>query len=77
MLENASIESDDVYKMSGETGSLRYMAPEVLKNEYGPKCDVRLLCLLIVLEKIALSSRIASFASDLGLWSDRVPASGG
>ena len=64
-------------RIKEKRGTLRYMAPEVLKADYGPKCDVRLLCLLIVLEKIALSSRIASFASDLGLWSDRVPASGG
>jgi serine/threonine protein kinase len=29
IVENASVESDEVYQMSGETGSLRYMAPEV------------------------------------------------
>ena len=29
IVENASPLSDDVYRMSGETGSLRYMAPEV------------------------------------------------
>lgn len=28
-MENASVDSKDVYTMSGETGSLRYMAPEV------------------------------------------------
>jgi serine/threonine protein kinase len=29
IVENASVECDDAYTMSGETGSLRYMAPEV------------------------------------------------
>jgi len=29
IVENASVDSNDVYTMSGETGSLRYMAPEV------------------------------------------------
>lgn len=29
IVENASVDSKDVYVMSGETGSLRYMAPEV------------------------------------------------
>jgi serine/threonine protein kinase len=29
IIESASVDSDDVYVMSGETGSLRYMAPEV------------------------------------------------
>jgi serine/threonine protein kinase len=29
IVENASVDSDDIYTMSGETGSLRYMAPEV------------------------------------------------
>jgi serine/threonine protein kinase len=29
ILENACVDSDTVYTMSGETGSLRYMAPEV------------------------------------------------
>ena len=29
VLENASVDSDEVYAMSGETGSLRYMAPEI------------------------------------------------
>jgi serine/threonine protein kinase len=28
IVENASAQSDDTYDMSGETGSLRYMAPE-------------------------------------------------
>ena len=27
IVENASVKSKDVYQMSGETGSLRYMAP--------------------------------------------------
>lgn len=27
IVENATVDSDDVYTMSGETGSLRYMAP--------------------------------------------------
>lgn len=32
---------DEVFKMSGDTGSLRYMAPEVyLKNSYNESCDV-------------------------------------
>jgi serine/threonine protein kinase len=29
VVENASVDSDEVFSMSGETGSLRYMAPEV------------------------------------------------
>jgi len=29
IVENASVDNDDVFTMSGETGSLRYMAPEV------------------------------------------------
>ena len=29
VVENASVDSEEVYTMSGETGSLRYMAPEV------------------------------------------------
>lgn len=29
IVENASVDSNDTYTMSGETGSLRYMAPEV------------------------------------------------
>lgn len=30
LLENADPKSNDVYSMSGETGSLRYMAPGML-----------------------------------------------
>jgi serine/threonine protein kinase len=41
VLENASVESDEVYEMSGETGSLRYMAPEVADGlPYNYKADV-------------------------------------
>ena len=41
VVENASPGSDDVYRMSGETGSLRYMAPEVADNlPYNHKADV-------------------------------------
>jgi serine/threonine protein kinase len=40
-LENASVDSDDVYAMSGETGSLRYMSPEVASGEpYNYSADV-------------------------------------
>ena len=28
ILEHASVQTNDTYEMSGETGSLRYMAPE-------------------------------------------------
>ena len=39
-VENATI-CDDVYEMSGETGSLRYMAPEVADCQpYNQKSDV-------------------------------------
>jgi serine/threonine protein kinase len=39
-VENATI-SNDVYEMSGETGSLRYMAPEVADCQpYNQKADV-------------------------------------
>lgn len=41
MLENTSIDSNDVYSMSGETGSLRYMAPEVAEGlPYNASVDV-------------------------------------
>jgi serine/threonine protein kinase len=40
IVENASV-SNEVYKMSGETGSLRYMAPEVADCQpYNQKADV-------------------------------------
>lgn len=29
IIESASVDSNETYAMSGETGSLRYMAPEV------------------------------------------------
>jgi serine/threonine protein kinase len=41
IIENASVQSDEVYRMSGETGSLRYMAPEVADAlPYNAKADV-------------------------------------
>jgi len=41
IVDNASPDSDDVYEMSGETGSLRYMAPEVADcRPYNHKADV-------------------------------------
>lgn len=41
IMENANVDSDDVYAMSGETGSLRYMAPEVASGEpYNYSADV-------------------------------------
>ena len=41
MVENASPYSDEVYHMSGETGSLRYMSPEVADSRpYNHKADV-------------------------------------
>lgn len=40
-MENASVKSNDTYVMSGETGSLRYMAPEVADAlQYNHKADV-------------------------------------
>jgi serine/threonine protein kinase len=40
IVENASV-SNEVYQMSGETGSLRYMAPEVADcHPYNQKADV-------------------------------------
>ena len=41
IVDNASAMSDEVYIMSGETGSLRYMAPEVADSlPYNHKADV-------------------------------------
>lgn len=41
VVENATVESHEVYAMSGETGSLRYMAPEVAENfPYNASADV-------------------------------------
>ena len=41
IIENASVEADEVYVMSGETGSLRYMAPEVAEGlPYNSSADV-------------------------------------
>lgn len=40
IVENATV-SNDVFEMSGETGSLRYMAPEVANCQpYNQKADV-------------------------------------
>jgi len=41
IIENASVTAKDVYQMSGETGSLRYMAPEVADGlPYNAAADV-------------------------------------
>ena len=41
IVENATPNTDDVYEMSGETGSLRYMSPEVADSlPYNHKADV-------------------------------------
>mmetsp|Transcript_32431 Transcript_32431/g.53635 ORF Transcript_32431/g.53635 Transcript_32431/m.53635 type:complete len:347 (+) Transcript_32431:871-1911(+) len=41
IVEHGSVESTDTYEMSGETGSLRYMAPEVADSlPYNHKADV-------------------------------------
>ncbi len=41
VVPNASPDSNEVYDLSGETGSLRYMAPEVAKRQhYNHKVDV-------------------------------------
>ncbi|KAG5521421.1 hypothetical protein RHGRI_033852 [Rhododendron griersonianum] len=52
--------SHDVYKMTGETGSYRYMAPEVFKHrKYDKKVDVFSFA-MILYEVILLSIRIAN-----------------
>lgn len=41
LVEDTSVDCDDVYAMSGETGSLRYMAPEVADGlPYNYSADV-------------------------------------
>jgi serine/threonine protein kinase len=41
VVDNASPDMDELYEMSGETGSLRYMAPEVASSKpYNQKADV-------------------------------------
>jgi serine/threonine protein kinase len=41
ILENSSPDAKDTYEMSGETGSLRYMSPEVADSlPYNHKADV-------------------------------------
>ena len=41
VLENSDPNSNETYEMSGETGSLRYMAPEVAdRHTYNHKADV-------------------------------------
>mmetsp|Transcript_17293 Transcript_17293/g.47897 ORF Transcript_17293/g.47897 Transcript_17293/m.47897 type:complete len:288 (+) Transcript_17293:48-911(+) len=41
LLENSNAKTDEKYSMSGETGSLRYMAPEVARSfPYNYKADV-------------------------------------
>jgi len=41
VVEGVEVECEEVYNMSGETGSLRYMAPEVADNRpYNQKADV-------------------------------------
>eukprot|EP00560_Eucampia_antarctica_P004650 CAMPEP_0197836412 /NCGR_PEP_ID=MMETSP1437-20131217/28896_1 /TAXON_ID=49252 ORGANISM="Eucampia antarctica, Strain CCMP1452" /NCGR_SAMPLE_ID=MMETSP1437 /ASSEMBLY_ACC=CAM_ASM_001096 /LENGTH=591 /DNA_ID=CAMNT_0043442569 /DNA_START=42 /DNA_END=1814 /DNA_ORIENTATION=- len=41
VVENSSPDTDELYEMSGETGSLRYMAPEVADGQpYNHKADV-------------------------------------
>jgi len=41
VMDNASSTSDETYAMSGETGSLRYMSPEVAESKpYNHKADV-------------------------------------
>lgn len=41
IVDNASPDSNELHEMSGETGSLRYMAPEVAKADmYNQKADV-------------------------------------
>jgi len=41
IVENSSLYSNEIYHMSGETGSLRYMAPEIADSRpYNHKADV-------------------------------------
>lgn len=49
VVDDASPYSNDKYEMSGETGSLRYMSPEVADcRPYNHKADVYSFCKLCV-----------------------------
>jgi len=48
VVENASSDSNDIYVMSGKTGSYRYMSPEVALTEpYNHKADVYSFALIV------------------------------
>jgi serine/threonine protein kinase len=65
IVENASVDSDDVYQMSGETGSLRYMAPEVADGlPYNGSADVYSFA-IILWELNSIKKPFEGFTRDL------------
>lgn len=79
IIENMTAQSKDLFEMSGETGSLRYMAPEVAAAKpYNHKADVysfgasllllRALCLGVCTQKSVYCCCCCSFVSGMILW---------
>ena len=64
IVDEASPDSDDKYEMSGETGSLRYMSPEVANSQpYNHKSDVYSFA-MILWELVAIEKPFDGFNRD-------------